>query len=617
MLMLKNKFNSTDISSDDKIQILTLSPLGIEETIDYFECSKYLVNKSRALRKQYGILPVIPHCSKGRVLTASVMEEVKNFYQDDDISRIMPGKSNCISLRNVDGNKYYEPKRLILGNLKEIYAIYKERRHTNIGFSTFCKLRPKQCVIAGSSGTHSVCVCTHHQNPILMVGALGKKDLDIFSLLKKAVCNTDSPKCMLNQCRDCPGKTGVINYILSLEEVQCMDTISYSKWTSTDRSILESHSSSIDDYIDLLSDSIIKLTKHHYVSKTQSKYLMTLKERISSHEVIIIGDFSENYKFVIQDATQGFHWVNEQATLHPFVIYYKDGRKLKHKSYCFISDYLTHNTTVVYCFQETLIKELKATMPFVKKIFYFSDGCIGQYKNRKNFCNITYHEQDFGLKAEWNFFATSHGKSACDGIGAVIKRAAYKASLQRSVSNHILTPNDLFKFAAKEVTGIKIFFTSTESICITSKKLDKRFSNTQTVKGTHSFHKIIPINVNVFNAFIISDSNTYITCRVTESISSALITVFNIGDYVECSYEDKVYIGLLTDYSEENNDYKVSFLQMNSKIPSHCFFPEREDTCWVKPANILRKLTAPNIVPGIKIVYAFSIKEINALLRKK
>ena len=35
-----------------------------------------------------------------------------------------------------------------------------------IGFTEFC---PKECVLPGSSGTHSVCVCTKHQNVKLMV----------------------------------------------------------------------------------------------------------------------------------------------------------------------------------------------------------------------------------------------------------------------------------------------------------------------------------------------------------------------------------------------------------------------------------------------------------------
>ena len=66
-----------------------------------------------------------------------------------------------------------------------------------------------------------------------------------------------------------------------------------------------------------------------------------------------------------------------------------------------------------------------------KKVFYFSDGCAGQYKNCKNFMNLCHHSVDFGFEAEWHFFATSHGKGPCDGVGGLLKRMATKASLQR------------------------------------------------------------------------------------------------------------------------------------------------------------------------------------------
>ncbi|KAJ8030181.1 hypothetical protein HOLleu_26513 [Holothuria leucospilota] len=46
---------------------------------------------------------------------------------------------------------------------------------------------------------------------------------------------------------------------------------------------------------------------------------------------------------------------------------------------------------------------------------------------------------DCGLAAEWNSFATSHGKSVCDGIGGTVKRLVTKASLQHPYSDQILT----------------------------------------------------------------------------------------------------------------------------------------------------------------------------------
>ena len=65
---------------------------------------------------------------------------------------------------------------------------------------------------------------------------------------------------------------------------------------------------------------------------------------------------------------------------------------------------------------------------------HFSDRCAAQCKNRYNFTNLCYHEEDLGLKCEWNFFATSHGKNVCDGIGGTVKLATACASLQKDKS---------------------------------------------------------------------------------------------------------------------------------------------------------------------------------------
>ena len=47
----------------------------------------------------------------------------------------------------------------------------------------------------------------------------------------------------------------------------------------------------------------------------------------------------------------------------------------------------------------------------------YSDGTPSQYKNYKGLVNLCHHSLDHGIDAAWIFFATSHGKSACDGIG--------------------------------------------------------------------------------------------------------------------------------------------------------------------------------------------------------
>ena len=147
------------------------------------------------------------------------------------------------------------------------------------------------------------------------------------------------------------------------------------------------------------------------------------------------------YAFVVQDAAQGFHWNNNQATIHPFVVYYKESGEDRHLSFVVISDCLHHDTVAVYLYQKRLIAYLRETLTFSpKQIFYFSDGAAAQYKNRKNFINLCHHEVDFGIPAQWHFSATSHGKGACDGLGGTVKRLAARASLQRPTDDLIMTP---------------------------------------------------------------------------------------------------------------------------------------------------------------------------------
>ena len=60
-----------------------------------------------------------------------------------------------------------------LCNVQELYTAFKEKHpNINIGFSKFCALRPKWCVLAGSKMTHSVCVCSAHQNVVLLVDTM-------------------------------------------------------------------------------------------------------------------------------------------------------------------------------------------------------------------------------------------------------------------------------------------------------------------------------------------------------------------------------------------------------------------------------------------------------------
>ncbi|CAN0005755.1 unnamed protein product, partial [Choristocarpus tenellus] len=54
----------------------------------------------------------------------------------------------------------------------------------------------------------------------------------------------------------------------------------------------------------------------------------------------------------------------------------------------------------------------------------WSDGCRSQFKNRWQMRWVSQSLAWMGISVEHNFFASCHGKSMSDGLGAVVKSAA-------------------------------------------------------------------------------------------------------------------------------------------------------------------------------------------------
>ena len=101
-----------------------------------------------------------------------------------------------------------------LCNLQELYTAFKEKHpNVNIGFSKFCALRPKWCVLAGSKMNHYVYICDAHQNVVLLVDAMGW-DLTYKDLIKKIVYNPESNKCLMHQCESRPGNATPKNFLI-------------------------------------------------------------------------------------------------------------------------------------------------------------------------------------------------------------------------------------------------------------------------------------------------------------------------------------------------------------------------------------------------------------------
>ena len=364
------------------MQILTVLPKSwsLKKIQQEFGVSNYMARKSKELVEEKGVLS-LPGPKPGHSLPPETVDTVRTFYESDDISRIMPGNKDFVSVKQ-EGERLHVQKWLVLSNLRKVYCEFKRQFPDHkIGFSNFAELGPKHCILAGASGTHSVCVCTIHQ----FHNQMQLSDLPTYHhCLARIMCNPPLPRCYLCECDACPGVTKLRDELIALLEETNLDQIVYKQWTSTDRSTLETFCVHAEEFVQIFCEKLELLHPHSFVASQQASIYTKCKTSLQPGEFLVSMDFSENYVFILQDATQGFHWNNSQATLQPFVAYFIDSGELRNLSYVIISDCLRHDTIAVYLFQKCFIAFLKNFLPRrlnPKRIIYFSDGAASQYKN--------------------------------------------------------------------------------------------------------------------------------------------------------------------------------------------------------------------------------------------
>ena len=87
------------ISTSDKrtiTQLLTLAPPSMtkENVIKYFNVTDFQAKKAKKLYNEKGLLAMPPQY-RGKTLSEDIVNIVKNFYENDKYSRLMPGKKDC------------------------------------------------------------------------------------------------------------------------------------------------------------------------------------------------------------------------------------------------------------------------------------------------------------------------------------------------------------------------------------------------------------------------------------------------------------------------------------------------------------------------------------------
>ncbi|KAK3933277.1 RNA-splicing ligase RtcB-like protein [Frankliniella fusca] len=543
--VLKEEFLKTT-DRGKKLQILSVLPQswGREKISKEFNCPESMVRMSKSLIQSEGIL-ALPKPKQGRPLAQETVQLIKDMYYDDEISRAMPGQRDYKSVIE-NGKRVHKQKRLLLCTVNELYALFCSKHPDLVSFSKFASLRPPECVSAGASGTHSVCVCTTHQNTELMakgggirrkkknedetligVSELDMKDgedqLTFEDCVDMLMCPSKSDNCYTNMCCECPNPEILRVFLSTHFEELSISSVMFQQWLTVDRCALETVVKSVDNYIEDFTEMLLEYKKHNFIAKKQAGALKEMKANLKVGEVITLGDFSENYSFLIQDAIQGYHWNNEQATLHPFVSYFRStvDSEVQHCILVVVSDAMDHNTAAVHTFQEKLIKYLEEKIGRkVEKLYYWSDGAASQYKNRKNVSNIAHHEKDFNTPCQWHFFATSHGKSTCDSAAGAAKRSAALESKRRVDCEPIANPVQLYEYLKGSSKAMDFVYVSKLKVVSHTEKIQKRMDESAPVPGIRGIHTIIPISETAVKVKEHSLSTTERVIYITPKASS-------------------------------------------------------------------------------------------------
>ncbi|GBL84468.1 hypothetical protein AVEN_117220-1 [Araneus ventricosus] len=216
-----------------------------------------MVRKARDLTLEKGIL-AIPGSQIVNKISQEVMETVKFFYEDDEYSMMMPRAKDRVSVKKNEYNDEYNMVR----------------------FSW-----------AGSPGTYAVCVCVIRENVYLLASVLNLHQKEaIHQLMDKIVCSRDNTACMFHCYTDCPNNSESLKNYLSdlLKDYDDEEEIQFSQWINDGRMKLQTMTLPVEEFKELVTEKIVGLIPHSYISKIQSSYLKTRKENLKDDECLIL-----------------------------------------------------------------------------------------------------------------------------------------------------------------------------------------------------------------------------------------------------------------------------------------------------------------------------------------
>lgn len=394
-------------------------------------------SKNKAKKDENQEVTEKPKMNQVSRAVSAAKKDVELFYENDENSRVCPGKKE-FTKQGIEKKQ----KRYLNDSLKNLYEKYKKTNsYSAISYATFCRFRPFWVKIPDSKA-RDTCLCQTHANMRLLIESLKRRNIisesNCTDVVKSLTCDYDSVDCLKRKCRACANK------ILNFKEFDDSQPITYWRWQKktnvylkegTEKKSLITEKVKIQvsprAAINELDKMMGPFLQHCANITNQYAALKNAKERLTYEECILHCDFSENYATKLADEVQSLHFGGSRRhiTLHTAILYYFDCseiEKYKTQAYCTLSENNRHDAAAVWAHLVPLLRFIERNAPQVKHLHIISDSPSSQYRNKKVFYLIPKLHWHFDNleTVTWNYSESGHGKGAPDGVGGVLKRTA-------------------------------------------------------------------------------------------------------------------------------------------------------------------------------------------------
>lgn len=451
-----------------------------------------LIHKTRQFGVTYNTLRNRRLTDKRPAYIQTITKMIQDFYHN--AARMTTDKQDTITRKKTKHQRMILPDTVL--NLHKEFT--QKEPTVKVSYASFCALRPFY-VTAPRPSDRKTCQCQHHENAKLMLKILWENGVVKSSKLEDSFelvcCSQTSEACLLRSCARCLNKHTVPT------PQQEQTNVEWQQWERVQdqtpdalhmNTRLVVHSGTVAELIQRYEDKLkIETTTHVCSVQNQAREYRSMIENCNDTTVIVHVDFSEAWKCKYSSEVQSCHFGQNLPMLNLHTgMYYVKGEKA---AFCTISESKRQDAAAIWSHMEPILRDIRVKFPKVDTIHFWSDGPSKQYKNKKNFsllCSVP-SAQGFE-RTTWNFFPTSHGKGAPDGIGGTVKRTADSLVLR---GKDIVDGTVFHEMVGRSLCSTKLYIITEADMQPYDALLSEAL---KAVPATRKIHQVIPTNQRDF-----------------------------------------------------------------------------------------------------------------------